>query len=172
MEADAGPAFDFSHLPTDALHVVFEHVFAPNDPQQQPALPLSLFWERWAACSAVCKTWREVSTAQLCCTCSSVCSSQKGKCHAQPCWLVLTCSLVCSSAHSNLLPRSICCMAGAARAPAVLIPSRVGPAPRLAALAVGIAAARAVHPGGRGCGEIAFLWTGCELLQGHALQGG
>lgn len=81
MEADVGPAFDFSHLPTDALHVVFEHVFAPTDPQQQPALPLSLFWERWAACSAVCKTWREVSTAQLCCTCSSVCSSQKGKCH-------------------------------------------------------------------------------------------
>ncbi|PRW33578.1 TMV resistance N [Chlorella sorokiniana] len=64
MAAEAEePAFDFSHLPTDALHVVFEHVFAPADPQQQPALPLSLFWERWAACSAVCKTWREVLRA-------------------------------------------------------------------------------------------------------------
>ena len=63
MEAEAAPAFDFSHLPTDALHVVFEHVFAPTDPQRQPALPLSLFWERWAACSAVCKTWRDVSVA-------------------------------------------------------------------------------------------------------------
>ena len=171
MEADAGPAFDFSHLPTDALHVVFEHVFAPIDPRQQPALPLSLFWERWAACSAVCKTWREVSAVHSCAETVHWCVAASEASVTRSALLACVAPVHWRAAvrTQSLLPHSILRMTGAARAPAALLPSCVGSTPSLAALAVVAAAACAVHPGGRGCGEHEFCWRGWELLQG-ALQ--
>lgn len=52
---------DFSHLPTDALCVVFEHLFRPISGVSQGAgLPLSEFLELWQAVKGVCKHWSEV----------------------------------------------------------------------------------------------------------------
>lgn len=50
--------WDYSHLPMDALCVVFEHVFRPEG--EAAALPLSLALERWRALQLVCSHWREV----------------------------------------------------------------------------------------------------------------
>lgn len=179
MESDAGPAFDFSHLPTDALHVVFEHVFAPADPQQQPALPLSVFFERWAACSAVCKTWREVRAA---CACAGM-----TRCRgvgSTACFVLLSAPLVSgpklgrSCCDQNATPTRCtyghcgCCAqlsAGAAGAPATCPPRHLCPAPRLAALAVVPAAAHAVHPGGRRCGEQGAVVVGTLHVHAYML---
>ena len=61
MEEPHAP--DYSHLPTDALLVVFAALFSPVSPSSyfaQEGLPLSTFIARWHAVGRVCKTWREV----------------------------------------------------------------------------------------------------------------
>lgn len=50
--------WDYSHLPTDALCVIFERVFGPEG--GAAALPLSLVLERWRTLQLVCRHWREV----------------------------------------------------------------------------------------------------------------
>ncbi len=158
MEAEAAPAFDFSHLPTDALHVVFEHVFAPTDPQ--PALPLSLFWEHWAACSAVCKTWRDVSVAVACFTVPVDAQLLPRCCRgvAMVLWApypavepsmglsVLKQAETCAGRHTGCNHAPAACLdAGAAHAPAACVSGRFGAARSLAAVAVFAAAAHAVR---------------------------
>lgn len=62
MEEQGGSPWDFSHLPTDALCVVFEHLFAPSG-GDVACLPLSVWFDRWHAVSLVCGHWREVRAA-------------------------------------------------------------------------------------------------------------
>ncbi|EFN53783.1 hypothetical protein CHLNCDRAFT_58449 [Chlorella variabilis] len=64
MEEPHAP--DYSHLPTDALLVVFAALFSPVSPSSyfaQEGLPLSTFIARWHAVGRVCKTWREALLA-------------------------------------------------------------------------------------------------------------
>ena len=57
MEAANGP--DFSHLPSDALHHVFEQLLKPGT-GDGTGLPLSEFVTRYATVRQTCKHWSEV----------------------------------------------------------------------------------------------------------------
>lgn len=52
----------FSHLPTDALCLVFQHLFEPAS-NERPGLPLSDFVHLWRTARLVCKHWSEVLAA-------------------------------------------------------------------------------------------------------------
>ncbi|PSC75017.1 ADP-ribosylation factor 9 [Micractinium conductrix] len=60
MEAANGP--DFSHLPSDALHHVFEQLLKPGT-GDGTGLPLSEFVTRYATVRQTCKHWSEVLLA-------------------------------------------------------------------------------------------------------------
>lgn len=49
----------FSHLPTDALCLVFQHLFEPSL-RERAGMPLSDFLHRWRTARLVCKHWSEV----------------------------------------------------------------------------------------------------------------
>lgn len=59
MDKDSTPFL----LPTDALLVVFQHLFAPDSDACSSGLPLSVFIERWTAVRATCSHWQEVIDA-------------------------------------------------------------------------------------------------------------
>lgn len=59
MDKDSTPFL----LPTDALLVVFQHLFAPDSDACSSGLPLSVFNERWTAVRATCSHWQEVLLA-------------------------------------------------------------------------------------------------------------
>ncbi|KAL4419839.1 hypothetical protein ABPG75_006937 [Micractinium tetrahymenae] len=52
----------FSHLPTDALCLVFQHLFEPSS-TERAGLPLSEFLHLWRTARLVCKHWSEVLAA-------------------------------------------------------------------------------------------------------------
>lgn len=53
----------FSHLPTDALCLVFQHLFEPLS-TERAGVPLSEFVQLWRTARLVCKHWSEVRTVQ------------------------------------------------------------------------------------------------------------
>ena len=146
--------WDYSHLPMDALCVVFEHVFRPEG--EAAALPLSLALERWRALQLVCSHWREVRGPGQ---------------PAASTWRMPAAALACAAAACRLLaadprpahPRSCTPSgAGAGRPPAADVPCSVHPARGPAALAAAPAAGGAVRARRAGCGERpAGLLNGC-----------
>jgi hypothetical protein len=75
-EEPAGALADYSHLPTDALGVVLQHLFAPS-PVNGAALPLSEFLARWRAIRLTCRHWSSVSSqgSHRVCPCSEALAS-------------------------------------------------------------------------------------------------